>query len=63
MDHRGTELQGLEGTSRDKSNLPAKAGTLLWVAQVGIQTGLKHLQRMRLHHLSGQLVPVLTGTL
>ena len=43
----------------DKSNLPAKAGTLQQVTQVGIQIGLDNLHRRRLHNLSRQPTPVL----
>ena len=42
-----------------QSNAPAKAGSLDQAAQVGIQVGLKCLQRRRLHYISGQPVPVL----
>ena len=47
-------------TSRDikcliiKSNPPAKAGTLQWVTQLGVQTGLEYLHRIRFHNLSRQ---------
>ena len=41
-----------------ESKPPAKAGSLQYFAQVGIQTGLEYLQRRRLHSLSGQPVPV-----
>jgi len=37
---------------------PAKAGTLLYVTQVGIQMGLDYVLK-RLHNLSEQPVPVL----
>jgi len=40
------------------SNLPAKAGTLQYAAQVGIQTSLEYLHRRRLHNPSGQPVPM-----
>ena len=50
---------GLEGTSRDhRVQLPAKAGFLQEVTQVGVQMGSEYLQR-RLHSLFGQPVPVL----
>ena len=40
-----------------ESKPPAKAGSLQYFAQVGIQTGLEYLQRRRLHSLSGQPSP------
>ena len=58
--YRITELQGLEGTSRDHRVQPhCKTGPLLQAAQVGIQVGLEHLQRRRIHNLPGLSVPVL----
>jgi len=47
---------------RDHPVLPAKAGTLQQVTEVGIHTGVKHLHR-RLHRLSGQPVPMLSHPL
>jgi len=38
---------------------PAKACSLQQVAQVGVQVGLKYIQRRRLHSLSGESVPML----
>ena len=38
---------------------PAKAGSLLQIADVGVQVAPEHLQGMRLHNLSEQSVPVL----
>jgi len=49
----------LEGISRDGVQPPAKAGSLPQVAQVGVQVGLEHIQRRRLHNLFGQPIPVL----
>jgi len=39
--------------------LPPKQGHLQQVAEDLVQAGLEYLQRRRLHHLSGQPVPVL----
>lgn len=50
MDSTVAEWQGLKGTSRDHQvQPPANAGTLQQVTQIGIQMGLKHLHRRRLH--------------
>ena len=55
--HGITELQELEGTSRDHwIQLPCKGGPLQQAAQVGIQVGLEYLQRGRIHNPSGQPV-------
>ena len=52
-----TELQRLEGTSREHwVQPPCKAGSL---QQVGVQVGLEYLQRRRIHSPWGQPVPVL----
>lgn len=49
-----TESQGLEGTSGDPPvQPPAKAGSLWYFTQVGVQTSLEYLHRRRLHHPSG----------
>ena len=37
---------------------PAKAGSLQWVTQESVQVSCEYLRTRRLHHLSGQLVPV-----
>ena len=42
-----------------ESSPPAKAGSLQQVTRVSIHTGLKYLQRRRLHHLFELPVPVL----
>ena len=58
-----TELQGLEGTSRDhRVQSPTKAGFLRQVTGVGVQMGLEYLQRRRLHNFSGKPVSVLSAT-
>ena len=45
-DHRITDLQELEGTSRDHQvQPPCKAGPLQQAAQVGVQADLEYLQR------------------
>jgi len=47
------------GPHEIESNLPAKAGTLQWVTQLGVQTGLEYLYGRKLHSLSRQPAPVL----
>ena len=60
MNHKITELQRLEGTSRyHQVQPPCKAGPLQQAAQGGIQAGLEHFQRRRIHNLPGQPVPEL----
>lgn len=43
---------------RSLSPIPAKAGFLQQVVEVGIQASLEYLMRRRLHHLCRQSVPV-----
>lgn len=38
---------------RSESNSPAKAGALLWIAQVDIQPDLEYLHKRRLQNFSG----------
>lgn len=55
-----TELQRFKGTSGDyQAPSPAKAASLQWVTQVGIQAGFECLLRRRLRSHSGQPVPAL----
>ena len=60
---RITESQNCRGwngpTEIIESTPYTKAGTLQWVAQVGIQMTLEYLHNRRLHYISGQPVPVL----
>ena len=57
--NRFTESQNCRDWKTIESNPPAKAGTLIQVAQVVVQPDLEYLHKRRLQNFSGQPVPVL----